>query len=148
MQGSTEIDCGRLNDSGCVNNQPDHHEVQPNTASTTLEDMTESDGIVNSIEGGRLCVYAVHYNGIKHQGATCYPTSQYVTSYRSELEGIKGAMDIINEWDISDIKQTYDNKDSERNVNTPFYSPSQMLAPEADIILACQEMKSKMESRD
>jgi len=71
------------------------------------------------------------------------PPTADATSYRSELEANKGDQDISEEIPITRIVQTCDNLVAVTNINKPFTNPSQILAPEADIILACHHQCRK-----
>ena len=101
--------------------------------------MAGSDCSGDIASGDRACAFAVHSNGFQYAGSKRYPKAINPTSYRSELEGILGVTDIAIENSIMKIEQTYDNKASVEGVQNDLYSQNQMLAPEADILLACQK---------
>ena len=68
------------------------------------------------------------------------------TSYRAELEGIYGVLKMMNELGVHGLRQICDNEEAIRMIDENL-TPSQMTSPEADIILACQEMIRTMESK-
>jgi ribonuclease HI len=116
------------------------------TSSHPRENMAGSDGSVDPIFGGRGCAYKVHYNGTCYEGDKCFRASKYSTSYRSELEGAKGAMEIIREVGCTSMDQSCDNQSSINSLTEEFWKPSQMLAPEADIILACRQIQKDIQN--
>ena len=74
-----------------------------------------------------------------------FPASLYSTSYQSELEDIKLTLKIVNKTAATDgIRQYIGNMQAINSVNQYFYNPKQMLAPEADIILACHKLQREV----
>ena len=103
--------------------------------------MSGSDGSVDILSGDRASAYCVQVGGRRFVGARKFPPSRYSTSYRSELEGIKLTPRAINETTATDeIRQYVDNLQVVESVNQAFFTPHQVLAPEAAIILACHNL--------
>ena len=66
-------------------------------------------------------------------GSRRYPDSDFATSYRAELEGGYNNLLLINEAQApSNLAQYIDNDQTVKSLTTEYYTPQQMLAPEAD----------------
>ena len=110
--------------------------------------MAGSDGSVHPVKGDRACAYCVQYNGIRYGGRQRYPPSQFSTSYRAELEGAYNTLRIADEVDAPDgIDQWIDNSEAVNSLNKELYTAQQMLAPEADIILASHKLRNDRKKR-
>lgn len=73
--------------------------------------MAGSDGSVHPVTGDRACAYAVQLDGVRYEGAKRYQRSKHSTSFRSELEGIKCTLDVINELTTTEsLHQHVDNE--------------------------------------
>ena len=76
-------------------------------------------------------------------GSRRYPDSDFATSYRAELEGGYNNLLLINEAQApSNLAQYIDNDQTVKSLTTEYYTPQQMLAPEADIILAYHHLQN------
>ena len=129
-----------------------HIPLRPRSAITTVDDdprppMAGSDGSVHPATGEIACAYSVVANGCKFSGSHRLPDSPFATSYRSELEGQLGALAIMDEVCPTAIVSTCDNKAAIRNIVDGFWNPSQMLSPEADIVLACRHKIRSMANK-
>ena len=114
---------------------------------TDESNMAGGDGSVDIIGGERACSFCVIRDGRRYGNARRHKPSQYATSYRAELEGEYGILQINQELTPGDpIDAHIDNSQAVKAMSRPFYSPQQMLAPEADIILACQQLQQQSQN--
>ena len=104
------------------------------------------DASVKVATGDRACAYRVHWHGHAYTGFTRYESCKNPTSYRSELEGILGALHVINELPIRAISQSCDNQEAVNQVNKTL-TPNDMLQPEIDLVLSCQQLRKCMEAK-
>jgi len=59
------------------------------TSISTFSNQGGLDGSVDIMTGNSASAFEIHHNGVKHSGSHRSEVSIEVTSYRSELEGIK-----------------------------------------------------------
>ncbi len=109
------------------------------TSPSPYGNVSGSDGSVDPITGDRACSYAISNDGYKYSGRKRFPSNPHANSYRSELEGIKGVVNLAIENNIRRIDLTCDNKAAVRGIMKPVYKQSQVIAPEADIIMSTQQ---------
>ena len=76
-----------------------------------------------------------------------FSSSDYVSSYRAELEGIKSIIDIADVHQVPSVHHTCDNKSAVENVNNVFTTQSQTMAPEADIIMAIHKQREQSNTK-
>jgi len=71
-----------------------------------------------------------------------------ISSYRSELEGIYRSLMHVSHLGLThtQIQQWCDNESAVNDSNTPLYTPSSMVKPDADILLAIHHLKSQLEA--
>ena len=131
----------------CRAHTPQTQQATITTSSTDGPDMAASDGSVDILKGDRASAAIVHHNGKRYETATRFQSCDYSTSYRSEIEEISDTIDLLKEANITEsIAQFVDNSMAVKNVNRPFTSPAQMLAPEADILLHCHHKKQQLQA--
>lgn len=118
---------------------------------TLLADDTEmvtlgSDGSVHLFEGLAACAWVIHQTDA-HQLKACYVLENMssVSSYRSELEGMyRGLVDVKSRLTPSLIRQWCDNKAAVDKYNMTLYTPSQMTAADADVLLAIKHVSKQL----
>ena len=71
--------------------------------------MAGSDGSVDPFTGKRAYAYIVLHDGTKYSGSRSYEPPHNATSYQSELEGILGTIELVNEISIKDTDQICNN---------------------------------------
>ena len=115
---------------------------------TPSPDLAGSDGSVEVMSGDRASSACVMMGGTVYGNDRRYPPSRWATSFRSELEGIKQTLDIIDELEPSEcIEQVVDNQQAVASVNRPLWKSSQTLLPEADIVMAIQHQRRRSHAK-
>ena len=105
-----------------------------------------SDGSVHLFEGLAACAWVIHQTDGRQLKA-CYVLENMssMSSYRSELEGMyRGLVDVKSRLTPSAIRQWCDNKAAVDKYNMNIYTPSQMIASDADIILAIKHVSNQL----
>jgi hypothetical protein len=120
--------------------QPQRNEI---IFASDTEPHSCSDGSVNITDGSRAAAYILHTGTKTIMGSMNFPTSDYSTSYRSELEGILLLTQAINDHNPPQQDQACDNMKAIMKVEKEIINPTRLLDSEADLILAIQELRSK-----
>ena len=105
-----------------------------------------SDGSVRLFEGLAACAWVIHQTEGQHLKA-CYVLENMssISSYRSELEGMyRGLVDVKSRLTPVSIHQWCDNKAAVDKYNLNIYTPSQMIAPDADVLLAIKHVSKQL----
>ena len=87
----------------------------------------------------------IHYPSKQGQpiaGSKSYSVSLNATSYRSGIEGIFGNIEVIDEANLTETDQICTNNAAVTIVNRKL-TPTNMLVPEAGIVLVFQKHKHK-----
>ena len=133
-----------------INVTPTVAQISTNHITSTphpRSNMGGSDGSADIVSGSRAHAAVIHYDGIRHLSQKRFAPSDYVSSYRAELEGIKGVIDIADARQVPSVNHTCDNKSAVENVNNPYTTQSQTLAPEADIIMAIHKQREQSNTK-
>jgi hypothetical protein len=105
-----------------------------------------SDGSVHLFEGLAACAWVIHQTEGQHLKA-CYVLENMssISSYRSELEGMyRGLVDVKSRLTPASIRQWCNNKAAVDKYNMTIYTPSQMIASDADVILAIKHVSKQL----
>ena len=107
-------------------------------------ELSGSDGSVDILIINQASDYYAQVRGRRFGGARKFPPSRYSTFYRSELKGIKLTLQAVNKTAATDgIGQCVNNTQAVESVNQAYFMPQQMLAPKADITLACHKLRKE-----
>ena len=105
-----------------------------------------SDGSVHLFEGLAACAWVIHQTE-EQQLKACYVLENMasISSYRSKLEGMyRGLMDVRSRLTPTALRQWCDNKAAVDKYNMTLYKPSQMIASDADVILAIKHVSKQL----
>ena len=113
----------------------------------TLDMECKGNPIINSDGSAHIdtkrgsCAWIIRTEKGHYGGSTALPPMQSTSSYRPELEGMyRGTKQYIEAGCDSPPHYYCDNSSVLKQCETPVYSTKQMLAPEADIILALKSV--------